>query len=146
MTININPIDDGVTHINVYSKGKTEIGRFLSNFAYAPALTPDGHFCSIEGYWYWLSCKDDRLRELNGWEAKKLGRELGASDWLEELEFKNKIKEAIKLKLKTYPSRLEQLKKINIPLAHYYVYGNKVVNVPNSKWIIDFIEELKNEA
>jgi len=25
---------DGETHINIYSKGKTEIGRWLSNFSY----------------------------------------------------------------------------------------------------------------
>jgi hypothetical protein len=25
---------DGTTHINIYSKGKTELGRFLTNFAY----------------------------------------------------------------------------------------------------------------
>ena len=44
---------DGMTHINVYSKGKTEIGRWLSNFAYSPIdLGNEGYFSSIEGYWY----------------------------------------------------------------------------------------------
>jgi hypothetical protein len=38
------PEDDGKTHINVYSKGLTELGQFLSNFAEAPAQTPDGEF------------------------------------------------------------------------------------------------------
>lgn len=29
----INPDEDGRTHINIYSKGGTELGRLLSNFA-----------------------------------------------------------------------------------------------------------------
>jgi len=46
---------DGVTHVNIYSKAKTELGRWLSNFAYAPIrITGHGRFASIEAYWYWL--------------------------------------------------------------------------------------------
>jgi hypothetical protein len=43
--------DDGITHINIYSKGKTELGRWLSNFTYHPIETEDGKFDSVEGYW-----------------------------------------------------------------------------------------------
>lgn len=32
----INPLEDGITHINVYSKGATELGRLLTNFAHTP--------------------------------------------------------------------------------------------------------------
>lgn len=70
----IDPNEDGISHINVYSKGRTGIGRFLSNFTFYPIHTVDGEFHSIEGYWYWLTCRDDRLRYLHGYEAKKLGR------------------------------------------------------------------------
>ncbi len=47
---------DGVDHINIYSKGKTSLGRFLSNFVQADIETEDGDFASVEGYWYWLTC------------------------------------------------------------------------------------------
>lgn len=47
---------DGIDHINIYSKGRTALGRFLSNFAQAEIETEDGEFASIEGYWYWLLC------------------------------------------------------------------------------------------
>ena len=50
----LTPQNDGITHINVYSKGKTTLGRWLTNFAHTPIDTIDGHFESIEGYWYWL--------------------------------------------------------------------------------------------
>ena len=51
----MNLADDGVTHINVYSKGTTALGRALSNFAHIPFMVvPNGRFESIEAYWYWL--------------------------------------------------------------------------------------------
>ena len=43
--------NDGVTHINVYSQGKTSIGRALSNFSPLGFNHPKhGHFESVEGY------------------------------------------------------------------------------------------------
>lgn len=40
---------DGIDHINIYSKGKTTLGRMLSNFACTPFTHPeDGKFASIE--------------------------------------------------------------------------------------------------
>ena len=148
MQNNWNPEEDGITHINVYSKSKVWIGKFLSNFtrSFQPILTDDGPFMTIEGYWYWLGCKDNRLRECTGWEAKKLGRELGAKDWLDDEVFKTKIKKAIRYKIntagtKTYNEFIES----SLPFTHYYVYGGKVVDVPQGKWIIDYIEELRRE-
>lgn len=35
-TVMFNPLEDGITHINAYSKSKQEVGRAISNFAYAP--------------------------------------------------------------------------------------------------------------
>lgn len=139
--------DDGRTHINVYSQGKTSLGRFLSNFAYSPIQTEDGSFLCIEGYWYWLLCPEvpgkEKLRTLLGADAKELGRMLGATDWDESDSFKNKIKSAIKVKIETRPDMLEELKKSKLPLTHYYVYSGKIVKVPGAKWILDYIESLK---
>jgi hypothetical protein len=137
------PEDDGKTHINVYSKGLTELGQFLSNFAEAPAQTPDGEFASIEGYWYWLSCRDNRLRRLSGWLAKSVGRRAKGKDWLKTDDFKNRIKSAIKTKLETYPDMYAELKACSLPLTHYYVYSGKASQVPKAKWVIDYIESLK---
>lgn len=144
--MNYKPEDDGKTHINVYSKGLTELGQFLSNFADAPAQTPDGEFASIEGYWYWLSCRDDRLRKLSGWLAKSVGRRSKGKDWLKSTDFKERIKTAIRMKLEAYPDMYAELKACKLPLTHYYVYGPKVTNVPKAKWIIDYIETLKGDT
>ena len=143
----MKPEDDGITHINVYSKGKTELGRFLSNFAKAPFVHPvDGYFNSVEAYWYWLSTKDDSLRETYGFRAKELGRALGGKDWLDDDSFKTKIKDAIYLKIATNIRMFKEFKENTLPLKHYYVYGGtKVVEPKEGKWIIDYIETLRNE-
>ena len=140
----INPNEDGITHTNIYSKGKTELGRFLSNFTYFPFTCEDGDFNSVEGYWYWLSTGDDRLRKLDGWEAKKLGRELRGEDWNDSDEFKRKITAAIKIKLDYAKNELST---IRFPLKHYYVFRKcgreieEIVNEPFSgRWIIEYIE------
>lgn len=139
--MSINPQEDGITHTNIYSKGKTEIGRFLSNFTEFNFDCEDGNFNSIEGYWYWLSTKDDRLRKLSGWKAKHLGRELRGDDWNNSEEFKIKIKAAIKIKL-DYANK--ELSTIVLPIKHYYVFykdGKNIIVEPNDgKWIIDYIE------
>jgi len=137
------PLNDGKTHLNIYSKGKTELGRFLSNFAYCPIETIDGPFASIEGYWYWLSCRDERLRIAYGFAAKYTGRQLGGNDWMDDEDFKMRICAAIAAKLET-PTAKDLLTKnkelLKLPFVHYYSYGNKVVTPKDGKWIIDFIE------
>lgn len=139
-----DPNEDGKTHINVYSKGKTFLGRSLSNFAFSPFHHPeDGVFNSVEGYWYWLSCKDDNLRKLSGWKAKEYGRKVGAKDWLKDDEFKRKIKLAIEAKLQRWGQVRQLLQSCSLPLTHYYCYGGKVVNVPEADWILEYLESFK---
>ena len=50
----LKPENDGIDHINVYSKGKTVLGRALSNFSYSRIRIPFlGTFLSVEAFWYW---------------------------------------------------------------------------------------------
>ena len=144
----LDPSQDGVDHLNVYSKAKTKLGRFLSNFYYTPFECADGKFASIEGYWYWLNVPEstprrDELRTKHGWEAKKLGRDLRGADWNTSDDFKNKIKDAIRIKLEINPIPAELLKNCHLPLKHYYVYGDKVVEDHKSDWIIEYLETFK---
>lgn len=141
----INPNEDGITHINIYSKGKTEIGQWLSNFSLSPFIHPeDGSFKSIEGYWYWLSSKDNWLRALYGFKAKEYGRKIGAKDWLEDEEFKRKIKLAIITKLETY-KKSEEVIYSSLSFTHYYDYDGRIVEPKEGKWLIDFFNSLRIE-
>lgn len=115
------PNDDGVSHINIYSKGKTRLGRLLSNFHYQPFNHPVyGSFHSVEGMWYWLSCRDDRLRYLSGSEAKREGRALREKDNSGEPWFYQAITEALRIKIMSNPELLGLIKENELPYAHYY--------------------------
>lgn len=139
----IDPKEDGVTHINIYSKGNTALGRFLSNFADCHVKTEDGYFRTIEGYWYWLSTKHEPLRDFVGWQCKQVGKGLQPEDYPEIPNFKEKILKAIAAKILSDQFMLEQLKESTLPLKHYYLYGDKVVEPTEGKWIIEFIEYLR---
>jgi hypothetical protein len=141
--MNIDPELDGIDHINIYSQSKTELGRFLSNFAYSPFDHPeDGNFVSVEGYWYWLGCKNDQLRTLYGAMAKKIGREYDAPDYIEDSEFKRKIKIAILIKIKN-SNFLNMFKESTLPFLHYYNYKGKIVVPKEGVWVIEYIENLR---
>lgn len=161
----LNPDRDGFDHINVGSKGKTVLGRDLSNFANLPIRIPHaGDFKSIEGYWYWL--KADLIRKLGGninealWEsmhtyygynAKKAGKALLASvdeklwDKFPTDVFRNSIKLALKIKLSTFKSLMYGLVEHTLPLEHYYVFGDKnlVTRSGTNLWVIEELERLR---
>ena len=146
------PENDGIDHINVYSKGKTNLGKFLTNFAKTPFELPkDGTFQSIEGYWYWLLAMDHPhsyvLKDLYGFKAKLVGRSLtNNTDWSDDEDFKNSIKQAIAAKIQQCSDyQYEMFIDSKLPFTHYYVYGGKVVKVPKSDWIIEFLEGLRKE-
>lgn len=141
----ISPLTDGINHINVYSKGNTLLGRLLSNFAHTPfSLVGHGEFASVEGYWYWLSTGDDKLRELHGVEAKMYGRKVRGKDWPKDDEFKWNVLHAIKEKILQHQSIQELLKGNTLPLKHYYVQQGAVVYPSEGcQWILDHIEEIK---
>jgi hypothetical protein len=141
----MDPSTDGINHINVYSAGKTQLGRFLSNFSDCHVQTEDGYFRTIEGYWYWLSTNHEPLRNFPGWQCKKVGRSLGGKDWLDSVEFEGKICRAIAVKVLSDLPMKEALKQSTLPFFHYYVYNHKVIMVKDGLWIIRFIDHLRDE-
>lgn len=143
-----DPAEDGVTHLNVYSKAQTDLGRWLSNFTRSWVNTEDGPFASIEAYWYWLGTDSPRREELrgtHGFRSKQLGRELRAPDWTADPVFRRKILAAITAKLQSEPSRLDELASTDLPLVHYYVYGGKVVEPSEGSWMLEHLEEARRE-
>lgn len=146
----LDPEKDGITHINVYSKGNTPLGKFLSNFTPIPIVTKeDGEFMSVEGYWYWLLCEPtssrDQLRKLYGFQAKSLGRALSINkNWPidENEEFKNKILYAIRYKIMN-STFLDEFKNSALPFEHYYVFSGKVLETNRGRWMLEFLESFR---
>jgi len=155
--IDFDPAEDGITHINVYSKGKTELGRLLSNFGHTPFKHPEyGYFSSVEAFWYWLSLgkQHDNLRSLYGFQAKKEGSVL--RDALEkqgnkkpEMKgFNAEIKKAILCKIEQNERLCSLLKNSSIPLTHYYIWGDEKeyrITYPEAfSWIHEYIEDVRD--
>lgn len=145
----INPVEDGQLHLNIYSAALTDVGKLLSNFANTPFICEDGSFQSIEGYWYYLlsdSPQKEKLRNLYGFQAKKIGRELITnSEWSDENWFKAKILNALLAKLEQNPHIKKLLIQSHLPFKHYYVYNGKVVEPQRGKWILEFWELIRYE-
>lgn len=166
----IRPIEDGVTHINAYSKSRTRLGRMLSNFTKSPfELEGYGRWASIEGLWYALSVQRevwDTLRPLHGFKAKKVGRELrkthplpqtktAGDDWTLESqqEFRDTICAALRAKLRDNSDIREALRDSgSLPIRHYYFYGDvegpsppKVTEPTQGRWIWQHYERLRAE-
>lgn len=146
----MTPDTDGIDHINIYSKGETELGRLLSNFAYTPFNHPEyGVFKSVEGFWYWwfTGKQHDHLRLLTGVYAKKEGKSLVTEGYEVGEEDKQGILEAIRCKLRQNKSLLKLLMHSTLPLMHYYAYGTtgkwRVFELPQFQWITDEIERIR---
>ena len=152
--------DDGVKFINVYSRGRTKLGRMMSNFASPPVplTTAEGDFASVEGYWFYLGtgsaagAEREELHRLTGFQAKSRGGELrelfppSEAERLGEMEFREKIKDALVGKLLAMPELAALLVDSTLPFVHYYVYGEgeKSGIVPGEGlWLVDAWEWLR---
>ena len=145
----INPEEDGVTHINIYSQARTELGRMLSNFYHYGFDCVDGHFESVEGYWYWLSLPPqsnrDILRSLYGYKAKECGKALIQQYGTYYVtDFQTRIMLAVALKMTAY-KHLITPEYIALPWVHYYNYGGKVIDASaNCMWWLESIIRLRS--
>jgi hypothetical protein len=140
-----DPKNDGEDHINVYSRGKTNLGKWLSNFTREPIETEDGEFNSIEGYWYWLGTRKELLREASGYQAKRIGRTFRVKHRLSTKEFKRKIKKAFNLKLKANNKMRKKFIQSTLPLVHYYVEGERLIFVPKHYWLFKYMERKREK-
>ena len=139
--------EDGVSHLNIYSRGKTELGRFLSNFALSPFTHPKfGSFNTIEGFWQYIKTgkKHECFRTLSGMDCKKISKQYEKQDCD---NFQRYIKEAILLKIESNEKFKLLLKESTLPLTHYYYYGDqssyKIIIPDNNKWVISYIEDIR---
>lgn len=137
-------LKDGVDHINIYSQSKTILGVFLSNwFRYPINLADFGRFESIEGLWYYLKTNDERLRNMSGHAAKKLGSSLPVTKKYSDRDFQCIIKTAIRRKICGSPQHFAFVQSV-LPFDHYYVFNGKQIDAGH-EWIVEFITELRQE-
>lgn len=152
----LDPLLEGITHINVYTKSKFTIGKGLSNLANIGFNIDDQSFQSLEGFWYWnITGKQyESFKNMTGFEAKKKGlvlceegRSITNSD---DPAFQEEIKRAIRAKIKQNPELLIELIKSTLPLKHYYYHqGNKnilsfkITDKSKYQWQLDEMERIR---
>jgi len=119
------PINDGVDHINIYSRGRTELGRVLSNFSRSPFEHPQyGRFMSVEAFWYYIKTGCIHYKELAhlyGPKVKSVGRKF---EVVGHPDFEFQVELALWCKVMQNPHVKELLQASTLPLTHYYYYGN----------------------
>lgn len=152
---NYVPSRDGIDHINIFSRGETELGRLLTNFAHTPFDHPSyGHFESVEGAWhfYKTGCIEPELRKLYGYKAKEVGKSVAEKATCLELdtsteEFKAKILSFNRCKLNQNRNILNMMYHSDLPFTHYYYYGAKenpkVEYLPWYQWQVDYFEKVR---
>lgn len=156
MTIAKNELDpsmDGINHINVYSKGKTRLGRLLTNLSDLPVYNPTyGRFRCGEGFWYYLStgCQYEDLRSLNGFEAKRYGRTL-PKVWMSN--FQEEFKLSLKWKIENHAELRDLFYQSTLPFTHYYFYTSKkpdvvpkVIVPKGCDWMMEFFETIRSNG
>lgn len=147
------PLNDGVDHINIYTKGKTILGKRLTNLSDDPVTVGVyGTFQCLEGFWYYYltGCIYPELKTMNGFQAKKFGKGI-RDDRIDKdgltNDQKEVLKEAIRSKLRQNKDLLRLLIQSDLPLAHYYFYGKednpKVHYLSQYDWIVEEIERIR---
>ncbi|MND22187.1 hypothetical protein D3C81_401640 [compost metagenome] len=159
--IELIPMMDGVTHCNVYTKGRTELGRLLTNFPRIPFRHPIlGDFDSSEGLHYFLKLGEENkatgevkrfeeFRTLYGFEAKQRGVELSRTHMVLNHDFDYHMRLGLIAKI-TQNSKLFRLfVESSLPLTHYYYYGDpnsdncKVVSPKRPGRLVTDLEEIR---
>lgn len=147
--MNYTPDQDGITHINIYSKGKTELGRALTNMSEIGFESPIyGKWPSVEAFWhyYLTGCKHEHLRYVNCFEAKALGK-LFRNGRLDKnglsTDQKEQILSAIRWKLRQNGWLLKSLIESTLPLTHYYVNGSRITRLPQYDWMVDEFKRVR---
>lgn len=143
-----HPLEDGKTHLNVYSRAATRLGRALSNFSKLSFIHPlHGWFNSMEGYWYWVSTgmQHDDLRHVAGYQAKQLGRSYPRVS-VDEETFRHHIRVGLEARFSAHPWLRHELAVSTLPLVHYYYWGdvsNPKVMAPSTQWVMDYLEQCR---
>ena len=158
--IDYKPEEDGVTHVNVYSKSRCLLGRLLSNFAHIPFEIDGRKFESVESWWYYSKMininsdalfplfTDEQINEISGLigkEAKKRFRELYKEDSQQFSPKQDSLRKVYLLKAQAHEELRELLVKNELPLVHYYMMFDKKVSADDTLWTAELWNEIKQE-
>lgn len=161
---------DGEEHINVYSLGSTDVGRWLSNFTFFEFECEYGKFSSLEALYHYLGIiiklnennnRDkftdvflDAVEDIKhtcgkqaqicGRNAKRIMRKNGVKPLnVPNFHFEDVFVKALVKKLtsnKALYNKLSYYIEDGLPLVHYYVINDEMYYKPHFDWLIKMIE------
>jgi hypothetical protein len=138
-----DPKEEGITHINIYSKAQSPLGRYMSNFDRCHITISIGDFASIEGLIFYLGSFNEKLRDVSGANAKALGNIVDRNIRLPEDVFRRFVVEAMEHKVDANGHLRHLLETCDLPFTHYYVYGNKKVEVQGWDWQVQEWDKIR---
>jgi hypothetical protein len=142
----IDPKEDGKTHINIWAKGATFIGKFLAPRTLCELNMPEGRFLCVAAYQYHLTCKEDsRLNRVHDWETELLATQLSPLPKKQQLpaaELQTKIKKALDQKLKWSEYWMEEFTESELPFLYYHfdTEGNVIDESKKYRWLLNHLE------
>lgn len=140
----MNPKLDGVDHINAYSRGKTTLGRWLSNFWECEVVNTFGTFRSIENLWQWLKYEQPILRECEPYRAKTLPKKKGwrakRKGAYHDAMSRQLVIDAMVQKFNKNPYLAKLFIENQLPVLHYYSGCNR-----NDTRFVEMIMEAKEK-
>lgn len=122
-----HPSTDSIDHINVYSKGKTLLGRMLTNPSDVGFKHPlFGHFRTAEGLHFFLKTGmvDREYSVLSGFEARKKGK-ADHKRYQHNPRFDELMRMGWICKIAQNPELYTLVHHNKLPLTHYYFYGKE---------------------
>jgi hypothetical protein len=135
---------DGVTHINIDKRGRTELGQMLTHMSRSQFDHPEfGPFQSVEGFIGFIrsGATDDQFHYVHGMNARYRAKNQN-SDFIRG--FRELVMQANYLKIVQNDSLRRAFRDSMLPFDHYYLLGNgRPVQPRNAQWIIPGFEELR---
>lgn len=138
---------DGVGHINMWYKGKTDLGKALSLDIDLPFTHPVfGRFTCLKGFWHYVVSKshDDAYRDLTGGDLRKYANK---DESRKVLNFRAAILQACWIRIKSYSVIADSLKASTLPLDSYYRFNGVDSGVPirdkTTEWFVEGMELIR---
>lgn len=146
---------DGINHINIYSKGKTNLGKRLTNMHHFTFRYDNIEFISVEQAWHFYKfcgypeIANKVLQFKNSFECLKFARDNKQEDSAEHVQtpiFQQLMKDVIRTRIECDIELQNMLRNSWLPFEHYYVYGDKIQDQRNKyEWLLDIFEEYRTE-
>ena len=137
--------EDGVTHINIWDHGKTEIGKLLSHSSEL-SFKHDVffNFRTMDCFWHYIRSqeRDDHIRDMSPRALKEFSKKLTP---VRVVNFRAIIMDANYQKVMQYPVLVSAMMESTVPFECYYTHLNSDVRIrpPFASWIMRGFEEIR---